>query len=63
MANFNQKTHYPYPYGDKNANEVRLSDFVIELMKSKKFQRHLNAVFFALGSYAKPSSVIPPEYG
>ena len=66
MKNFNQKAHYPYTYGDENADEVRLSDFVIELMKSRKFQSYVSAVCFALlalGSYAQPSSAIPPEYG
>ena len=57
---------YPITYGDKNVDEVMLSDYVVELMKTKKFQNHMTAVFFAflaLGSYAQPSSAIPVEYG
>ncbi|MFT5791645.1 MAG: hypothetical protein ACI9LI_000982 [Saprospiraceae bacterium] len=67
MNRFNQKPQYPLTYGDKvDDDEVRLSDFAVELMKSKKFQSYASAVFFAfltLGSYAQPSSAIPPEYG
>lgn len=57
---------YPITYGDKNVDEVMLSDYVVELMKTKRFQSHVTAMFFAflaLGSYAQPSSAIPPEYG
>jgi hypothetical protein len=57
---------YPITYGDKNVDEVMLSDYVVELMKTKRFQSHVTAIFFALmalGSYAPPSSAIPPEYG
>ena len=64
--NFNTKSHFPFTYGDKNADEIRLSNYVVELMKTKKFQNYITAVFFALlalGSYAQPSSAIPPEYG
>ena len=64
--NFDTKPHFPFTYGDENADEVRLSNYVVELMKTKKFQNHMTAVFFALmalGSYAQPSSAIPPEYG
>jgi hypothetical protein len=64
--NFNLKPHFPFTYGDENADEVRLSNYVVELMKTKKFQNYITAVFFALltlGSYAQPSSAIPPEYG
>jgi|GEM_PF-4660451 len=63
---FNEKAQYPFTYGDENADEVRLSTYVVELMKTKRFQSHMAAVFFALltlGSYAQPSSAIPPEYG
>lgn len=66
MRTFNEKAHYPFTYGDKNADEVMLSDYVVELMKTKKFQSHMTAVFFALlvlGSYAPPSSAIPAQYG
>ena len=57
---------FPITYGDKNVDEVMLSDYVVELMKTKRFQSHVTAMFFALlalGSYAQPSSAIPPEYG
>lgn len=57
---------YPITYGDKNVDEVMLSDYVVELMKIKRFQSHVAAMFFAvlaLGSYAQPSLAIPPEYG
>lgn len=57
---------YPITYGDKNVDEVMLSDYVVELMKTKRFQSHVTAMFFALlalGSYAQPSLAIPPEYG
>lgn len=57
---------YPIMYGDQNVDEKMLSDYVVELMKTKKFQNHMTAVFFAflaLGSYAQPSSAIPVEYG
>ena len=57
---------YPITHGDKNVDEVMLSDYVVELMKTKRFQSHVTAIFFALlalGSYAQPSSAIPPEYG
>ena len=62
----NEKAHYPFTYGDINTDEVRLSDYVVELMKTKRFQSHVTAMFFALlaiGSYAQPSSAIPTEYG
>jgi hypothetical protein len=64
--NFNTNPHFSFTYGDENADEVKLSDYVVELMKTKKFQNYVTAVFFALmtlGSYAQPSSAIPPEYG
>ena len=64
--NFNTKPHFPFTYGDENADEVKLSNYVVDLMKTKKFQNYITAVFFALmtlGSYAQPSSAIPPEYG
>ena len=64
--NFNTKPHFPFTYGDKNADDVRLSNYVVELMKTNKFKNYITAVFFALltlGSYAQPSLAIPPEYG
>ena len=36
--NFNTKPHFPFTYGDENADEVRLSNYVVELMKTKNFQ-------------------------
>jgi hypothetical protein len=66
MKTFNEKAHYPFTYVDKNVDEVMLSDYVVELMKTKRFQSHMTAIFFALltlGSYARPSSAIPPAYG
>ena len=66
MKILNQRAHYLFTYGDKNTDEVRLSDYAVELMKTKRFQSHGTTMFFALlalGSYAQPSSAIPPEYG
>jgi len=63
-TNFNEKAQYPFTYGDENADEV--STYVVELMKTKKFQNYITTLFFALltlGSYAQPSSAIPLEYG
>ena len=66
-SNFNNTPHFPYTYGDNPVDDdVRLSIFVSELMKNKKFQNYTIAVFvavLALGSYAAPSSAIPPEFG
>lgn len=64
--NFNTKPHFPFTYGDENADEVRLSNYVIELTKTKRFRSNVTAVFFAfltLGSYVQSSSAIPAEYG
>lgn len=47
INNFKNKAQYPFTYGDKNANEVMLSDYIVELMKTKKFQNYVTAVFFA----------------
>lgn len=66
MKNFDKKVYFPITYGDTNIDEKMLSDFVVELMKSKRFQSYITAVFFALialGSCARPSAAIPPEYG
>ena len=64
---FNKKPLFPLTYGDQVENDdVRLSNYVVALMKSKKFQNYTTALFFALlslGSYAQPSSAIPAEYG
>ena len=64
--NFNEKPNFPFTYGDKDTHEAMLSDYIVELMKTKRFQSHVTAMFFALltlVSYAQPSSAIPPEYG
>ena len=66
IYNFNEKPNFPYTYGDETADQVRLSDYVVELMKNKKFQNYIIAVFVSvvvLGSYASTSRAIPPEYG
>ena len=67
MKNFNKKAQYPITYGDDiYDDEVRLSDSIVEWMKNKSFQSYAMSVFFALltlGSYSKPSSAIPIEYG
>ena len=66
MKSFDEKSQYPFTYGDTNADEVMLSDFVVELMKTEKFRNYVTALFFAivaLGSYAPPSLAIPIEYG
>lgn len=57
---------YPITYSENIDNESRLSDLVVEVIKSERFQNHATAIFFAilaLGSYALPSAAIPPEYG
>ena len=57
---------YPIMYGDQNVDEKMLSDYVVELMKTERFQSHVTAMFFAfltIASYAQPSPAIPPEYG
>lgn len=64
---FNKTPQYPLTYGDLAADEeVRLSDYVVRVLKNEKLQSHMASVFFALlalGSYAAPSSAIPVEYG
>jgi hypothetical protein len=57
---------FPITYGDENVDKVMLSDSVVELMKNEKFQNYVKALgvaVLALGSYARPSSAIPAEYG
>ena len=64
--NFNTKPYFPFTYGDENIDEVRLSNYVVKLIKTKRFQNHAKAVFFAflaLGSSAQPTIAIPPEHG
>ena len=66
MLHSHEKAHYPFTYGDKNSDKVMFSDYIVELMKSKRFQSHMAAIFFAfvtLGGYAQSSSAMPPEYG
>ena len=64
---FNQKASYPFTYGDENAYEVRLSDYVVRAAKNKRVQKHLISVAFTLlttlGMYSVPASAIPVEYG
>ena len=59
---------YPITYGDSTENELKLSDRLIEVTKSERFQNHAKAVFFALLSIAsyiqpQPTIAIPPEHG
>ena len=68
MSNkFNTKPHFPFTYGDDVVNDgARISDYVINKFKDKKFRSHLRAVGLAvitLGSYAATSNAMPPEYG
>ena len=67
MTPFNKKPLFPWTYGDQVENDdVRLSNYVVALMKTEKFQSYATALFFALltlGSYAQPSSAIPADYG
>ena len=67
MDKFNKKPQFPLTYGDHVENDdVRLSNYVVGLMKSKEFQNYTKSLLFALliiGNYAQPSSAIPPEYG
>ena len=66
MKHFTEKACYPFTYGDKNVEKVMLSDYIVKLMKTKRFKSHTTAIFFALltlGSYAQSSSAIPAEYG
>ena len=45
MSNkFNTKPNFPYTYGDDVANnEERVSDYVVNKFKDKKFRSHLEA--------------------
>ena len=65
--NFSKKPHFPYTYGDQDADLVKPSDCVVELMKNEQFQNYILVVAFlvlvALGHYTLPSSEIPPELG
>lgn len=64
--NLNTKPCFPFTYGDDNEDEVRLSNYAVELIKTKRFQSHVTSLFFAfltLARYAQSSSAIPPEYG
>lgn len=66
INNFNKKPHFPLTYGDQSADEPRLSDDVVELLKNKKFQSHMMSVlaaFVTIISYAPDVQAIPAEYG
>ena len=67
MAKFNKKPNFPYTYGDNIADDdIRLSIFVGDLLKNKKFQSYAGALAYAiyyLGSQAAPVGAIPPEVG
>ena len=66
MEKFSERANYPISYGDSTDDKVMVSDRVIELTKNKKFQSHMSAVaiaFLTIGSMARPSVAIPPEYG
>ena len=47
MKHSSEKARYPFTYGDENTNEVMLSDSIVKLMKSERFQSHMKSVFFA----------------
>ena len=36
INNLNNKAQYPFTYDDKNVNEVMLSNYIVELMETKK---------------------------
>ena len=65
--NFNETPHFPYTYGELLENDgKRVSDRIVNLVKNKKFQSCVVSVLstiFTLGSYARPASAIPIEYG
>ena len=65
--NFNETPHFPYTYGDLPKNdEKRVSKRIVSLVKNKKFQSGVASVLYTtltLGSYARPASAIPIEYG
>ena len=64
-SNSSEKAHYPFTYGDKNADEVMLSDYIVELMGTKRFQSHVTSMVFALltlASYSHSTLAIWPEY-
>jgi len=66
MKSFDEKTHFPLTYGDKNSDKVMLSDYVVSAAKSKRVQKHLVAVvvaLFTLGTYSRSASAIPADYG
>ena len=58
----NNKLGFPYTYGDELENDgEKLSDYVVNKFKDKKFTSHLGAVTFAvlaLRSHAAPSNAI-----
>ena len=65
MGNFNNRPVYLFTYGDEDANNERISDYVVKVVKSERFQRHMGSVCIAtmaVASHARPVSAIPPEY-
>jgi hypothetical protein len=58
---------FPFHYGDTPSNEGdRLSDKVVTVVQTKKFQNICSALFSAvlvLGGQARVSNAIPPEAG
>ena len=66
MKKFSEKANYPISYGNSTADKVMVSDYVVEVVKSEKFQRYMGSVGFtllAVISRAQPVSAIPPKYG
>lgn len=66
MDNFNKKPCYPITYGDSDGDNTKISDYVVYVVKSEKFQRYMGSVGFAVlavASRAHPVAAIPPEYG
>ena len=67
MKNQNDKPNFPFTYGEEVKDDgKRLSDFVVEKLRDKKVQKYIKSVaiaVLALGSQARPSNAIPPEFG
>jgi hypothetical protein len=67
INNFNEKPHFPFTYGDDvETDDKKLSIYIVNKLKEKRVQSYIGAVAIALltlGSQAKPTNAIPPEYG
>jgi hypothetical protein len=67
INNFNEKPHFPFTYGDEvETDGKKLSIYIVNKLKEKRVQSYIGAVAIALltlGSQAKPTNAIPPEYG